>query len=52
MRTKAQVAFVLDLFCRACDRLGVGLRQMNRVTISVARRNEVAKLDLFIGPKH
>jgi len=35
----------------ALDRLEIGWRQMNAVTISVARRASVAALDEFIGPK-
>lgn len=43
---------IKQLFCEACDRLGVNWRRMNRKTISVARRADVAKLDLMIGPKY
>jgi hypothetical protein len=39
------------IFCDACDALGVEWRVMNRDSISVARRDSVAKLDEFIGPK-
>jgi hypothetical protein len=39
------------IFCDACDALGVQWRVMNRDSISVARRDSVAKLDQFVGPK-
>ncbi|MDQ3785186.1 MAG: helix-turn-helix domain-containing protein [Actinomycetota bacterium] len=42
---------IRSIFCKACDRYGVAWRQMNWRTISVARRPDVAKLDLIIGPK-
>jgi len=42
---------IRDLFCQACDRIGVEWRQMNRNTISVNKRAHVARLDEFIGPK-
>jgi hypothetical protein len=44
-------ADIRELFCRTCDAIGVEWRQMNRNTISVARRDSVARLDEFIGPK-
>ena len=42
---------IKDLFCWACDLLGVEWRPWARHHISVARRASVAKLDEFIGPK-
>jgi hypothetical protein len=39
------------IFCEACDALGVQWRVMNRDTISIARRDSVARLDAFVGPK-
>jgi transcriptional regulator with XRE-family HTH domain len=42
---------IRELFGVACDRLGVKWRQMNRVNISVARRESVVLLDTFVGPK-
>jgi hypothetical protein len=39
------------LFGRACDRLGIEWRQNNRKNLSVARRESVARLDEFVGPK-
>ncbi len=39
------------IFCDYCDRVGVEWRRMNRWTISVARRDSVARMDRFIGPK-
>jgi hypothetical protein len=44
-------ADIRELFCRTCDAIGVEWRQMNRNTVSVARRDSVARLDEFIGPK-
>lgn len=40
------------LFTDALDRLGVQWRQMNKLTISVARAEAVARLDEFVGPKY
>ncbi|GAA4137211.1 hypothetical protein GCM10022416_21530 [Actinomadura keratinilytica] len=40
------------LFTDALDRLGIAWRQMNRKNISVARRDAVARLDEFVGPKY
>jgi hypothetical protein len=34
------------------DLLGVSWRYSKRNTISVARREAVARLDQFVGPKH
>jgi hypothetical protein len=42
---------IRKIFTDACDRLGIAWKQMNRWNISVARRQEVEKLDRFIGPK-
>ena len=42
---------IRNLFCEYCDLLGIEWRRMNNVTISVARRGSVAKMDRFIGPK-
>ena len=39
------------IFCDTCDLLGVEWRVMNAYNISVARRDSVARLDEFIGPK-
>ncbi len=39
------------IFTDACDVLGVHWTQMNARNISVARRDDVAFLDTFIGPK-
>lgn len=39
------------IFAEACFRLGVKCRQMNRWTLSVARRADVVLLDTFIGVK-
>lgn len=42
---------IRQLFCAACDAIGVEWRRMNARNISVARRASVARLDEFIGPK-
>jgi hypothetical protein len=42
---------ILGLFGWACDLLGVSWRRMNHKSISVARRESVAILDEFVGPK-
>jgi hypothetical protein len=42
---------IRDLFCEYCDKVGVGWRPMNRWNVSVARRESVALMDRFIGPK-
>lgn len=43
---------IRGLFAEACDRLGIEWRPMNRVTIAVSRRDSVARLETFVGPKH
>ncbi|MCW2947603.1 MAG: hypothetical protein JWR24_4320, partial [Actinoallomurus sp.] len=40
------------LFTDALDRLGIAWKQSNQKTISVARREAVARLDEFVGPKY
>jgi hypothetical protein len=40
---------ILGLFGWACDLVGVRWRRANRVTISVARRADVARLDAMLG---
>lgn len=45
-------ADIRGIFCDALDRMGIEWRQMNRKTISVARRRGVEKLDLIVGPKY
>lgn len=42
---------IRSLFCWACDLYGVRWKQMKWNTISIARRDDVAKLDLVIGLK-
>jgi hypothetical protein len=44
-------ADIRGLFCHACDLLGIEWRVMNARNISVARRESVARLDEFVGPK-
>lgn len=40
------------LFCDSCDRLGIKWRRMNRKTVSVARKDDVEKMDAIVGPKY
>ena len=40
------------IFTDALDRLGIAWKQMNRKNVSVARREAVARLDEFVGPKY
>jgi hypothetical protein len=42
---------ILQIFRDACERVGIAHRNSKPNTISVARRNDVGILDLFIGPK-
>ncbi len=42
---------IRGLFCEYCNKVGVEWRRMNRWSISVARRDSVALMDGFIGPK-
>ena len=42
---------IKQIFCTVCDLLGIAWRVMNAKTISVARRESVARMDEFIGPK-
>jgi hypothetical protein len=42
---------IRQIFCDACDVVGVPWRRMNRWTIAVSRREGVETLDCFIGPK-
>jgi hypothetical protein len=44
-------ADIRRLFTQTCDQLGVAWRPWGPFHISVARREAVAKLDRFIGPK-
>jgi hypothetical protein len=44
-------AEIRGIFCQACSDYGVAWRRMNRKTISVARAEDVAKLDTVVGPK-
>ncbi len=44
-------ADIRGIFCEYCDRVGVRWRQMNEFNISVARRDSVALMDRYIGPK-
>jgi hypothetical protein len=44
-------ADIRGLFCASCDALGIAWRRMNARNISVARREAVAALDKFVGPK-
>jgi hypothetical protein len=42
---------ILDIFCSTLDRFGARWRRMNGRMISVAKRADVDRLDLVIGPK-
>jgi hypothetical protein len=42
---------IRGLFAATCDQLGIEWRQMNARNISIARRDSVARLDRFVGPK-
>lgn len=42
---------IRGIFTDACDRLGVAWRPWGRWNVSVARRDSVALLDEFVGPK-
>jgi hypothetical protein len=42
---------IRELFSATCSRVGVRWRRMTERTISIARRDSVAFLDTFIGPK-
>jgi hypothetical protein len=42
---------ILQVFRSTCDAIAVKHRNMNPRTVSVARREDVAALDAFIGPK-
>jgi hypothetical protein len=42
---------IRGIFCDACDLLGIEWRVMNSWDISIARREAVARLDEFVGPK-
>jgi hypothetical protein len=44
-------ADIRQLFCDACDLLGIEWRVMNARNNSVAKRASVARLDEFVGPK-
>lgn len=44
-------ADVTRIFCEHLDLLGVTWRRANARNISVARRDSVARLDAFVGPK-
>jgi hypothetical protein len=45
-------ADIRQLFTDELDRLEIAWKRMNRKTISVARREAVARLDEFVGPKY
>jgi hypothetical protein len=42
---------IRGLFAASCDQLEIEWRQMNARNISIARREAVARLDRFVGPK-
>ncbi|POM23935.1 hypothetical protein BTM25_25620 [Actinomadura rubteroloni] len=43
---------IRTLYTDALDRLGIAWKQSNARNISVARRDAVARLDAFVGPKY
>ena len=45
-------ADILDLCAAALHRLGIAHRRPRRNAVSVARREAVATLDAFVGPKY
>jgi len=44
-------ADIRDIFAAACGRVGIHPTQCGRWQLSVARRDDVALMDTFIGPK-
>jgi hypothetical protein len=42
---------IRDLYLEACRRLGIDARPSNRITISVARREAVQRMEALVGPK-
>lgn len=42
---------ILQIFCRACDDYGISWTRPKWKEIPIARRRDVARLDLVIGPK-
>jgi hypothetical protein len=42
---------IQEIYLAACERLGVEARRNNRWSISVAKRQAVARLDELVGPK-
>jgi len=42
---------IRQLFTLACDRIEIEWRRMNQWNIAVSKRQSVARLDEFIGPK-
>jgi hypothetical protein len=45
-------ANIKRLFTDALDRLGIPWKRMNHKNVSVARKEAVARLDEFVGPKY
>jgi hypothetical protein len=48
---KNNSADIRSIFTAAIDRLGIAWTQAGPTTISIARRESVARLDEFVGPK-
>lgn len=44
-------ADILEIFCRACEQVGVRWTLSGSDTVYVSRKADVAALDRFIGPK-
>ena len=51
MFTNASIG-ILEIFTDALDALGLHWTRTTARIISVARREDVAYLDTFVGPKH
>ena len=44
-------ADIRGLFCGMCQQLGIEFTLSSRRNVSIARRDSVANLDAFVGPK-
>jgi hypothetical protein len=42
---------IMRIFCNACDQLGIPWRRNSRFEVNVAKRDSVALMDRFVGPK-
>jgi hypothetical protein len=48
---KSESGHIRGIFIHACDLLGISWRWDGATQISIARRESVARLDAFVGPK-